>query len=163
MIHFSFEGSPEIIKESATRALSVLPATVPDAVRRRLMIGMQEVLLNAWEHGVLGISADEKIRLLNIGTFEEERRLRHAKLAGDSLLIGVQSDFSQGVFHCVVTDPGRGFGWRDQVTALTHDESEKPADDLSGRGLRLIKAIFHDVSWNETGNAVAVSWSEVQS
>lgn len=122
----------------------------------RLAQALQEILLNAWEHGVLGIRAYEKERLLEEGLLESERRNRHLALRGRDRLIRVQSSFTDGVFHCTVTDPGQGFSWRDLA-----QRDDVSADQLAGRGLSLIQDVFDTVVWSESGNAISASWSEV--
>jgi len=133
------------------QALAAALATVcaePD----RAAMGLVELLVNAVEHGNLGIDFEEKAKLLSAGQWHSEttRRLQlpenvdkfvdvHACRVGDEIVV-------------LIRDRGNGFDWR---KFLTLDESR--AFFPNGRGIALARQIaFRSVEYRGCGNEVEV-------
>jgi len=131
-------------------AIALSPAGPQPA---RLALGLLELMLNAVEHGNLGIGGAEKDRLRGLGLFQEEveRRLaspeNHDKRA--TLTVLRRPD---GLSY-TIEDMGAGFDWR------AHDESGRsgvPA--ISGRGILLARSYaFERVEYRGRGNRVVAT------
>lgn len=119
----------------------------------RIEVGLQEILANAYEHGNLGVTYDEKMRLCEEGTLEEslDRIAEGARAAGKK--IGFSVRIKNGVFECTVTDDGDGFDWK-----TVPDPLRGPEDllNLNGRGNLLVRKAFDEVVYNEKGNQITV-------
>ncbi len=116
----------------------------------RLSQGLSELMINAIEHGNLGISYNEKSRLLLSGDWhiEIERRLslprnqnKHATLSyaaqPDGLILSI-------------CDQGNGFDWQPYMDFPT-DRSFDP----NGRGIAIAKSLkIWDMEYHGTGNLV---------
>ncbi len=121
----------------------------PDTV----VIGLSELLVNAIEHGNLGISYEEKSSLNMDGKWEEEVT-RLVDLEQN------QNKFAEVVFHrngnnveIKITDQGTGFDWQNYV-----DISAERALDNHGRGIVVAKEIsFSKVEYIGNGNQVVAS------
>lgn len=136
--------------EDTRRLTAFIAALCPHP--ERVSIGLFELLINAIEHGNLGITYADKSRLNLTGTWEDEvnRRLhlpenlnKHAELKflrqSDGILI-------------TVTDQGTGFDWEKYLEL--HPER---AFDSHGRGIYMSKTLSFDrLCYIAPGNCVEV-------
>lgn len=112
--------------------------------------GLTELMINAIEHGNLGISYTEKGRLLEAGLWETEisRRLKSAEYAGR--VADVQYQRRKEGWIVQITDAGPGFDWR----RYWHIDPTR-ATASHGRGIaRARLSAFDRISFNEKGNQV---------
>ncbi|MEQ9366505.1 MAG: response regulator [Leptospirales bacterium] len=121
----------------------------PDPEGARL--GIQELLYNAIEHGNLGISYEEKSRLLeNAAGFHSEilRRLELEEFRSKKVRLSL---FSQADYvECLIEDAGVGFEFR-KFLKLTPDR----ALDMHGKGIAIANNIvFDELEYTEPGNKV---------
>jgi CheY-like chemotaxis protein len=127
---------------------SFLANCLPDAGRS--VSGLAELLINAVEHGNLGITYAEKSQLIaEDGWIEEvERRLRDAKYK-DRQVTATYRRRDEG-WYITIADQGAGFDWKNY---LYLDPAR--ATDGHGRGIALANAMSFDrLSYNERGNEV---------
>ena len=105
-------SSSFIVKTHAEmRNLSVLLAALfpePEVV----LSGINAILFNAIEHGVLGIGYEEKSSLFSKQCFIEEIERREALKKNQSKEVEVQFVRKDGRFSIRITDPGKGFDWQ---------------------------------------------------
>jgi CheY-like chemotaxis protein len=116
-------------------------------------MGLMELLINAVEHGNLGIGFHEKSELLSAGRWEEEvaARLRRPENLDKTGEVECRRDGACLVF--TIRDRGPGFGWE---RFLTLDESR--AFHPNGRGIALARNIaFRSLEYQGCGNRVVVS------
>ncbi|WP_135079597.1 response regulator [Terasakiella sp. SH-1] len=120
--------------------------TVPD----NALLGLNELLVNAVEHGNLGIAYDEKGKLLLDGRWADEIEKR-MKLEENRDKY-VTCTFKRFADHIEVDiqDMGEGFDWQEFVEA-----SPKRMLDLHGRGIMLTMSMaFDEVEYLGCGNRV---------
>ena len=116
----------------------------------RVVSGLAELLINAVEHGNLGISYQEKTWLLNEGTWRDEiiRRVELPEHKDKSVEVILQRR-SNGVYVKII-DVGKGFEWRKYL-----DVDPSRAQDNHGRGIAQANAMSFDrISYNDKGNEV---------
>jgi anti-sigma regulatory factor (Ser/Thr protein kinase) len=134
---------------SEARDLALLLADASQDPARTLN-GYSELLINAVEHGNLGISYAEKSSLLHEGRWvaEVEARLQHPDYA--DRLVEVTLDKTGGASRVTITDQGKGFDWQAYV-----EFSPERVFDLHGRGIAMSKAIsFDSIEYVGSGNSV---------
>lgn len=120
------------------RALAVLVAgATPDP--SRVALGLAELLVNAIEHGNLGIGYREKGDLLSENRWMEEieRRLADPAYASRHATLAFRRTGREITIR--VTDAGTGFAWRDFLEF--HPER---AFDANGRGIALARSLSFD-------------------
>jgi len=141
------------LKEAERIALWIANAT-PNPP---LAMGIHEILINAVEHGNLGITYDEKTELLNEGVWhrEVERRLALPENAGKTVKVQVVRGTDRMIIR--VEDCGPGF---DFASYLDFDEAR--VFDNHGRGIALTRAAL-DLAYEGTGNTVVVTIPFVES
>jgi len=120
---------------------------------KRVVIGLSELLVNAVEHGNLGITYEEKTRLREEGRWEAEVELRLADPAHADKQVRVHF-WRESEQICVrIEDQGQGFEWQKYV-----DMDPERAFDTHGRGIAMSRLIsFDSIEYKGAGNRVEVS------
>ncbi|MFM9890233.1 MAG: ATP-binding protein [Rickettsiales bacterium] len=111
--------------------------------------GIYELLVNAIEHGTLGLGFETKTQLLRSGRWYEEIRARlHApETSGKSILVSLER--SENACELRITDEGSGFAWQE------FSEHKQSPERPNGRGLWIaFHSSFDEVVFNATGNEV---------
>lgn len=118
----------------------------------RTVNGYSELLINAVEHGNLGISYAEKSQLLRDGRWDEEVELRLQLAPYSERLVTVSMERSSSACIVTIADQGDGFDWQRYV-----EFSPERAFDLHGRGIAMSKAMsFDGVEYQGSGNSVVI-------
>ncbi|MCB1960694.1 MAG: response regulator [Rhodocyclaceae bacterium] len=141
--HFSFRTLEE------AQALAALVASLCDEPEI-VVLGLSELLINAVEHGNLGISFAEKSRLREEGGWEQEvaRRLALPEYAEQRAELTVSSAPDEWIF--TVQDTGKGFDWQNYLE-LAPERAFAP----NGRGIALARQLaFERLEYLGCGNCV---------
>jgi len=112
--------------------------------------GLTELLVNAVEHGNLGISYEEKRRLRLADGWEAEvaRRLADADNAARQVCVSVRRHADRLEFS--VQDEGAGFDWQHYL-----DFDPERAADPNGRGIAMARMMsFSSLEYQGNGNTV---------
>lgn len=134
--------------DDVNRVAGILAALCPDP--DKASSGLVELLLNAVEHGNLGISYDEKKQLLYEDRWEEEleRRLASSEYRGRTATVSFQRRSSFLEFR--IADQGQGFDW---AKYLELDPARSL--DPNGRGIAMSRRCsFSSVEFQGVGNVV---------
>ena len=133
------------------RDLAVLLANAcPDP--KRVAVGLTELLLNAVEHGNLGITYEEKGRLRESASWHEEisNRLGDPAYAERQVLVTYRR--KPTAICVVIEDQGEGFDYRQYL-----DMDPARAFDSHGRGIAISRLLSFDaVEYQGCGNRVEV-------
>ena len=112
-------------------------------------IGLQELLINAVEHGNLEITAQEKQDLLLDGKWrdEVERRLNSEEYAGRVVLVNFQR--GERMISITIQDDGDGFEYDNDAA------SDMPSEGYRGRGIAMARDLsFSSLTYLGRGNLV---------
>jgi DNA-binding response OmpR family regulator len=140
------------LDEARDLALLLADASMDPA---RTVVGYSELLVNAVEHGNLGISYEEKGGLLASGRWSEEveARLRLPDLG--ARVVRVKLEKLPGVCRVTIADQGEGFDWKSFL-----EFSPERAFDLHGRGIAMSRTVSFDaLEYHGKGNIVVASVS----
>ena len=136
---------------SARDIATVLANAFPEP--KRVVIGLTELLVNAVEHGNLGITYDEKSRLREEGRWEAEIESRLADPAHAYKQVRVRYTREIDQIRVYIEDEGPGFDWRKYV-----DMDPERAFDTHGRGIAMSRMIsFDSIEYRGSGNRVEVT------
>ncbi|HEX9460134.1 MAG TPA: response regulator [Thermoanaerobaculia bacterium] len=141
--HFTFRTI-----EEARGLAAVLANACPDA--ESTVIGLTELMVNAVEHGNLGITYDEKSVLLEEGAWAAEvsRRLTLPENRGkrvDVRFVRVDDEL-----RFTICDRGNGFEWSRYL-----DIDPRRAFDRHGRGILMARHVsFSSIEFRGCGNEV---------
>lgn len=137
--------------DSARDLAAFLASTCPEP--RRAVIGLTELLINAVEHGNLGIGYEEKGRLREDDCWEQAITARLAQRVNADKAVWVEYAREPGRIRIVIRDQGDGFDWRSH---LEMDPAQ--ASGLHGRGIALARMIsFDSIEFRGKGNEVEVT------
>ncbi|MCX7166564.1 MAG: response regulator [Rhodocyclales bacterium] len=144
------------LSEARDLALLLADASMDPA---RTVVGYSELLINAVEHGNLGISYAEKNQLLIDGRWleEVEARLEHPDYSGR--LVSVVLEKTATACRVTITDQGKGFDWQTYV-----EFSPERVFDLNGRGIAMSRAVsFDKLEYMGNGSSVVttVHWPDI--
>lgn len=117
-----------------------------------LVLGLQEILINAVEHGNLGINFAEKTALLESGRYLETLAERAKNPAVGARRVTVEGTWIPGEVTIQVTDEGEGFDW----TVVPDLDKVDALDRESGRGIALAVQAFDEVRYSPPGNRVTL-------
>jgi len=138
------------LSEARDLALLLADASMDPA---RTLNGYSELLINAVEHGNLGISYAEKSALMSEGRWadEVEARLQHTDYSGHQVIVTLEK--TANASRVTITDQGNGFDWQAYV-----EFSPERVFDLHGRGIAMSKAIsFDSLDYLGNGNCVVTT------
>lgn len=135
-----------------TRSLATLIAGV-FPVSEQVGVGIYELMLNAVEHGNLGITYREKSALLNAGRWEQEVARRLAMPEYAARYATVSFDRQPDSILLVIQDQGAGFDWRPYL-----EFTPERAYDVHGRGIAMAHQLgFTSLEYRGNGNEVVIS------
>ncbi len=124
----------------------------------RVLPGLGELLINAIEHGNLGVGYTQKTELIDAGTWRSEvERLQTLPQHEQKFAVATIAHKDEGTY-VIIEDQGSGFDWKQFMQI---DPSR--AGDNHGRGIAQARTMsFDKLSFNEKGNqAVAfVGWEK---
>ncbi len=132
--------------DEATQLASFVAQACPNA--EMVVMGISELLINAIEHGNLGLSYTEKSRLKRDDCWrpEIERRAALPINAGKSVMLSFQRGDRNITLR--VADQGSGFDWQNFL-----EIDPERAFDLNGRGIALARLLsFASLSYEGCGN-----------
>jgi CheY-like chemotaxis protein len=116
----------------------------------KAFFGISELLLNAVEHGNLGITYDEKKKLLIEKKWEDEILRRYSLPENKNKKVGMEIVNKPEHFEVIITDEGKGFDYK---SFLYFDENR--AKDPNGRGIAMAKKYtFKEILFENNGSKV---------
>ncbi|MBL3617412.1 MAG: response regulator [gamma proteobacterium endosymbiont of Lamellibrachia anaximandri] len=112
--------------------------------------GLNELMINAVEHGNLRIGYEEKSRLNETGNWEKEVNRRLGLPEMRNRQVEVTFERRDGEIHVHITDQGEGFDWLPYL-----EISAERGSDNHGRGIALARLIsFSRLEYLGKGNRV---------
>lgn len=120
-----------------------------------MQIALQEVLINAIEHGNLEIDFSKKTELKQMGGNYWElltRECDNEHLSTRKVFVDYKLS-SEGVLY-TIQDEGGGFNWNQYMTEDPETRSSKLIQTFHGVGLQMIQKSFDSITFNEKGNQI---------
>jgi CheY-like chemotaxis protein len=145
-VEFGFR-TPEEARTLAEFLAGLCPAP------QNALFGLSELMLNAVEHGNLGISYREKTLLLMENDWQAEigRRLGLPQFAGRIARIRLERQPDR--LHFTISDEGQGFDWRSYL-----DFDPARIFDPNGRGIAMVqRTSFSGLEYRGCGNTVVAT------
>ncbi|MDX8400172.1 MAG: response regulator [Gallionellaceae bacterium] len=144
------EFSFQTLQEARDLALLLADASLDPA---RTVNGYSELLINAIEHGNLGITYAEKSQLMSDGNWQDEIEARLQCSPYSERMVNVSMQRTASAYIVTIADQGGGFDWQSYI-----DFSPERVFDLHGRGIAMSKVMsFDDVEFVGNGNTVVAT------
>ncbi|MCC6141017.1 MAG: response regulator [Nitrospira sp.] len=149
------DSDPRHIPGIVSWLLRATAGALPDTTQLHLRGTLQELLLNAVEHGNLEISYQVKQQAIDQNRLSQlvQERLAQPRLAQRTVTIHVHCDRQAGLLEYRIADQGKGFQWK---TLLPRADTPCNVEDASGRGIFLARSFFPNLRYNDRGNEVTV-------
>jgi len=114
---------------------------------------LTELMVNAVEHGNLGISYQEKSRLIADEKWEDEILHRLALPENRDKQVSIEFTRNENEITFLITDQGAGFNWQEYM-----EVSPNRAFDSHGRGIAMANSIsLNQIKYLGKGNKVSVT------
>ncbi|MEW9898275.1 response regulator [Chitinivorax sp. PXF-14] len=134
--------------EDAQNLSALLSSMCPNP--EKVSLGLSELLINAVEHGNLGISYRDKSELLHAGRWRDEVDVRLTLPAYCARQVTVDVERSEQEIRITITDEGEGFDW-----APFLEFTPERAFDPHGRGISMARMLSFDrLQYQGKGNQV---------
>jgi DNA-binding response OmpR family regulator len=152
----TMNSHPDHIPHTVSWLLKVTGPSLPETHRLHVQGALQELLLNAVEHGNLEICYQDKRQAIGEDRLEQLVAERLAQDALSARLVTIHVSYEPGgkMLRFRITDEGRGFKWR---TYLREEMNVCPSEDWNGRGIFLVHSFFPEMTYNEAGNEVTIT------
>lgn len=137
------------------RITANLPRYFNSETTTSISIGLQELLMNAIEHGNLGISFKEKGEAMESGNLRTLIRERQKLAPYKERKLYVSYALTPLKVEYTIEDRGSGFDHRVMTTRDITDPAEVFL--LHGRGIRFAQVGFDEIEYNEVGNRVRIA------
>ena len=154
------EPDPEHVESTVTWLIQETAMGLMEPRRIHLRSALQELVMNAVEHGCLELRYREKLEAVAKDQYAEliHQRMQDARLRNRRVTIRAVYDKRKGVLTYQIADEGMGFDWKSRV----NDSLDAcPIGNGSGRGLFLVHSFFPDIMYNDRGNEVMFTVSLV--
>ncbi|MBS0289475.1 MAG: ATP-binding protein [Proteobacteria bacterium] len=143
---YSFKTPPD-----AKQLAHYLSSFYPLATQHLIELGLNELFLNAIEHGHLGIDYALKSHLKKTQQWENEIYERLKQQEHQYKSVDVLLEINPAYILLKIRDQGEGFNWLHHNTKL-----DAPSFELCGRGLILVKELcFDKVEFSKKGNEIS--------
>jgi CheY-like chemotaxis protein len=127
---------------------ALLSSVCPDP--GSVAMGLSELIINAIEHGNLGITYKEKSELLKNMNWEQEITARLEQPEHNEKSVTIDYSQNDNYIEFLVTDEGKGFEWESYL-----DFDPERAFDTHGRGIAIANSMsFTKLEFQGKGNKV---------
>ena len=146
-------SDPSFVESTVTWLIQGTAMGLVEARRLHLRAALQELVMNAVEHGSLELRYHDKIEAMEKDQYDEliRRRRQDASLQDRRVTIRAIYDTRQQSLTYQIADEGKGFNWKEW---LKSGVEVCPTGDVSGRGIFLVHSFFPDIKYNDRGNEV---------
>ncbi len=147
----NYIGNAELMSQRMVRNLGryMDPGSISD-----IRIALREAIINAIEHGNLGLSFEEKTASQLSGGYFDLVKKRQKDPAFSGRKVHVECSLDADRVTYLVADEGNGFDHR----AMLSGDPADPDNNLlmHGRGLLMIRHAFDEVTFNDSGNIIVM-------
>lgn len=140
------------IDDVATRLTQTLNKYIDQGTVLMVKMGLQEVIINAIEHGNLNISFDEKTHAMAEGRYLDFIRERQLDPRYRDRRVTIDYILTSESVRYMVTDEGGGFDFHSTMNKV--DKTVEQDMLTHGRGINMTKVLFDEVKYNKKGNQV---------
>lgn len=156
-LELSLQNDLEQVNHAVQMIVNHCRAIFPLSEIFTLRFGLYEMLVNAIEHGNLGITFEEKSAALDNNGLSELLRLRAADPARAAKRVHILCEIGPEGLICTIRDEGEGFD-HSAYSAIEDPTMlfEQIGTLLHGRGIVLTCLQFDKVTFNAKGNEVRI-------
>lgn len=151
-VKYEINNSLLLADEIAHRVVPNLKKFLPNNIISQLRLATSELLINAIEHGNLGITFNDKLARMEMYDYFDYVSQKINEINNKNKKVKVEFLINDEKFMLKITDQGKGFDHKNYMNKS--DESSNESFLQHGRGISLAKHIFDEIKYNEKGNQV---------
>jgi DNA-binding response OmpR family regulator len=144
---------PSFVESTVTWLIQGTAMGLMESRQLHLRAALQELVMNAIEHGCLELRYHDKIDAMAHDQYDEviQQRRQDARFRDRRVTVRAIYDKRQQVLTYQIADEGKGFNWKSRIKSGL---DVCPTGDASGRGIFLARSFFPDIAYNDRGNEV---------
>ncbi len=145
--------APSFVESTVTWLIQRTAMGLMESRQLHLRAALQELVMNAVEHGCLELRYHDKIDAMAQDQYDEliQQRRTEAHFRDRRVTIRAAYDKRHQVLTYRIADEGTGFNWKSRMKSGL---DVCPTGDASGRGIFLARSFFPDITYNDKGNEV---------
>ncbi len=145
------------IPEEADRLTRNLEGKIGHSESLLIQIALQEMLINATEHGnpEIGYETKTKLKRADLNYLEALLQRSGEPDKRDKKVFITYTLDDRKAAH-TVADQGKVFNWKDYVSVDSENFSDGLAETYHGVGIQMVKNAFDEISYNDKGNEVTL-------
>jgi len=120
----------------------------------QIRMGIREMIVNAIEHGNLGITFDEKTEAQGGNSYIDLLYRRQADPSTREKKVRVTCELNRSAVRYTVTDQGNGFNFREILDTAPENMNDRFL--LHGRGIFMARGIFDEIEYRDEGRTVTL-------
>ncbi len=141
----------EIVSQKIT---SQLHKFVDSMTQTEIRTSVREIIINAIEHGNLGIGFEEKTKAILEGNYLEYVQKRQEDPQFSAKKVRIDYVLNNEYIAFRITDEGNGFDHKKMMAKSAETVNE--TFEQHGRGIFMTKAVFDKIEYNDKGNQVSL-------
>lgn len=145
-----FKSRIEYIPKIVSQLIEETGNKFSDTAITEIEIGLNELIMNAIEHGNLEITQTEKSKALEEGLLPVLYAQKQSDPRLEERLVTVDFKTNQTFAEWIIIDQGAGFNW----TSVPNPTLGNHIHDLNGRGIFISKFQFDEMEYIGKGNIV---------
>lgn len=156
----TFDVNISMTAKYITRILRHYNLCKNDFEEANIVLGLEELLTNAIEHGNLELTSTEKSYDFDEDDkYEEQKRKRYNDPKYNQRKLFIDVDIKDGIFSISIEDEGPGFDYTKAKAVLKGEVDIQDADLLnpSGKGFWIVRKIFNSIDFANNGRKVILS------
>ena len=151
-VKFAFNTDIYLIDNIIYKLTEELNEFIDEMELSMVRIGLREILINAIEHGNLGITHEQKTQYFKEGIYHNiiKQRLEDPFYSNKKIIVEYKFTLNEIIYK--ITDEGEGF----DVDKYLKNDQIYLSESLHGRGIFITKNAFDVIQYNKKGNIVVL-------
>ncbi|MBN1501266.1 MAG: ATP-binding protein [Spirochaetes bacterium] len=153
-LYFEIENHIMLAEDMTFRLTRNLIKYISPSSVNLVRVALREIIMNAIEHGNLGISFNDKSLALENGNYLEFLTQRQNEMAFSGKKVKISYTLTDKLVEYVIEDEGAGFDYKKVFEQMK--EKNKNNFLMHGRGITIACSIFDKIIYNDRGNSVSL-------
>ncbi len=151
-LSFTIDNRITIADEVSFRITRNLQKFLPLGKISLLRLGIREMIINAIEHGNLGITYEEKTLAQKNQSYHDLLRERQMSAENRNKKVRIDYHLNENTISYSIRDEGKGFDCKKYLKLKVKSLNSRMLQH--GRGILITRSVFDQIQYNEKGNEV---------
>ncbi|MBP7736878.1 MAG: PAS domain S-box protein [Spirochaetes bacterium] len=151
-LSFTIDNRLTIADEVSFRITRNLQKFLPIGRINLLRLGLREMIINAIEHGNLGITYEEKTLAQKNQNYHDLLRERQMSAVNRRKKVRIDYHLTEDEISYTIRDEGDGFDYRKFIKLKVKSLNDQLLSH--GRGILITRSVFDQIQYNDKGNEV---------